>query len=171
MIHYSLRCAVGHEFDGWFRSIAAFDQQAVDGHLACPVCGSSKVGRAPMAPNLARRRDAAIGPSSAENQDIAGTGVTAPAPPSPAAPPAEIGAMPDPAPDAAAVRAALLHLRQMVESRCDHVGAAFPEEARRIHYGEAPIRGIYGEATPREVDELREEGIAIGKIPWVRSDA
>ena len=67
----------------------------------------------------------------------------------------------------AQLRAALVELRRQVENGCDYVGPQFAEEARRIHYGEADPRGIYGEASADESRELAEEGINFGRIPWV----
>ena len=67
----------------------------------------------------------------------------------------------------AQLRAALVELRQQVETHCDYVGPQFAEEARRIHYGEADPHGIYGEASESESRELAEEGIKFGRIPWV----
>jgi hypothetical protein len=61
----------------------------------------------------------------------------------------------------------LVELRRKVEENCDYVGDRFAEEARRIHYGEVEERGIYGEATEAETTELKEEGIEVGRIPWV----
>jgi hypothetical protein len=72
-------------------------------------------------------------------------------------------------PSPADIRAALLELRSAVEQNCDYVGTEFPEEARKIHYGEADRRNIYGEATAEEATELVEEGIEFGKIPWLPS--
>jgi hypothetical protein len=69
------------------------------------------------------------------------------------------------------MRAALLELRRQVESHCDYVGERFAEEARRIHYGEIDPRGIYGEATTEESEALAEEGIEVGRIPWIQTDA
>ena len=68
---------------------------------------------------------------------------------------------------AAQARRALLELRRQVELNCDYVGARFPEEARRIHYGEADPRGIYGESTAEEADALKEEGVQVQRIPWL----
>lgn len=67
----------------------------------------------------------------------------------------------------ARLRRALLKLRDAVESQSENVGTAFAEEARKIHYGEAPVRNIYGDATPEEAEELAEEEIAFARIPWV----
>jgi hypothetical protein len=70
-------------------------------------------------------------------------------------------------------RAARLHrqlseLRRCVEENFDHVGRKFPEEARKIHYGEAEPRNIYGESTEQEARSLSEEGVRIARIPWLR---
>ncbi|MBV9827064.1 MAG: DUF1178 family protein [Alphaproteobacteria bacterium] len=67
----------------------------------------------------------------------------------------------------AQMRAALVELRRQVETHCDYVGEQFPEEARRIHYGEADPHPIYGEASAEEAKELSEEGIEVGRIPWI----
>ncbi|HVC57654.1 MAG TPA: DUF1178 family protein [Stellaceae bacterium] len=67
----------------------------------------------------------------------------------------------------AQLRTALLELRHQVETNCDYVGERFAEEARKIHYGEVDAHGIYGEATADESQELKEEGISFGRIPWV----
>jgi hypothetical protein len=70
------------------------------------------------------------------------------------------------------VRAALLKLRAEVEKNCDYVGPEFANEARRIHNGEAPARGIYGESTEAEVEALEDDGIGVAQIPWLpRADS
>lgn len=69
----------------------------------------------------------------------------------------------------AEARRVLGELRRQVEDKCDYVGAGFPEEARKIHYGETPARPIYGEASSDQASELRDEGIEIASIPWVET--
>ena len=151
MIHYALRCGRGHGFDGWFRHSAAFEAQAADGSLVCPTCADCAIQRAPMSPKIGRRR----GKPEAS--------VAAPAA-SPAASSAET--MPD------GLRAVLQRMRAEVERRCDYVGPAFAETVRAMHQGEAPARGVYGEASPEEASALREDGIEVASIPWVkRADA
>jgi hypothetical protein len=71
----------------------------------------------------------------------------------------------------AQMRAALIELRRQVETNCDYVGERFAEEARRIHYGEVDPHGIYGEASLDEARELSDEGIEVGRIPWIQTDA
>ncbi|HWD57513.1 MAG TPA: DUF1178 family protein [Stellaceae bacterium] len=66
----------------------------------------------------------------------------------------------------AQMRQMLVKMRQQVEKNCDYVGEQFAEEARKIHYGEADPRGIYGEASDAESKALAEEGIEFGRIPW-----
>jgi hypothetical protein len=72
-----------------------------------------------------------------------------------------------PAISPAQFRAALVEMRRQIETNCDYVGNRFAEEARRIHYGEIDPHGIYGEASPEESQELSDEGISFGRIPWL----
>lgn len=150
MIHYQLLCDQDHGFDGWFRDSAGFDAQAKRGLVECPQCGSVAVRRALMAPAVSRSREVAA-PQAAPAAEAA------------AAPPMTVGGerIPD------HIRAVLQRLRAEVEKNCDYVGPEFAEEARRIHNGETEARGIYGETTPEEAEALAEEGIEIGRIPWL----
>jgi hypothetical protein len=153
MIHYQLRCADDHGFDGWFKDSAAFEQQAKRGLVTCPECGESRVRRALMAPAIGRR-----------GATVDQTG--APAPPStpmptPTPAPEKTVAMPD------QLRAALQRIRAEVERTADYVGPSFAEEARRIHRGETEQRSIYGESSPEQAEALAEEGIEVARIPWV----
>jgi len=68
------------------------------------------------------------------------------------------------------MRQALAELRAKVEADCDYVGPQFAEEARRIHYGEAEARGIYGETSSDEAEALAEEGVPFARIPWLPKD-
>jgi hypothetical protein len=68
------------------------------------------------------------------------------------------------------VRAALKQLRKTVEDTSDYVGKEFPEEARKMHYGESEKRNIYGEASEDEAKELSEEGVPVTQIPWIEKD-
>ncbi len=175
MIHYQLQCADGHEFDGWFPGSAAFDEQAAAGLLSCPICANTSVTRAMMAPFVPKKSNAVVParPKAVAVPQPAADGVTrlsdAPgvtrlsdAPGVTRLPDAPgVTRLPD------AMRAALQRLRAEIEAHCDHVGPDFAEEARRIHYGEAPVRGIYGDATPEQAEALADEGIEIGRIPWL----
>lgn len=154
MIHYQLRCAAGHEFDGWFKDSNGFEVQAESGFVACPSCGNTDVMRALMTPGIARK-GREIAPVAAPEQPEPSVGQ-----------PAAGGVMPD------SVRAALHKLREEVEKNCDYVGAGFADEARRIHNGETMPRGIYGESSDEEAEALEEDGIAFARIPWApRNDS
>ncbi|MCC7273056.1 MAG: DUF1178 family protein [Alphaproteobacteria bacterium] len=143
MILFNLRCASGHEFEGWFRNGDTFERQAKAKSVACPVCGVAEVEKALMAPRIGKgTREPAVDPKV----------------------PAKID------PEQAKVAEMLKVLREarrLVEENLDYVGPNFAEEARKIHYGETEKHGIYGESTQEEAEALREEGIEFGRIPWV----
>jgi hypothetical protein len=142
VIVYSLNCSQGHAFEGWFRDSAAYDAQAVDGKLVCPLCNSHKIEKAPMAPSL----PSAVG----ERKSV------------PAASASD---------ELRKMRQFMTGLRKYVEDNADYVGPRFPEEARKIHYGETEERHIYGEATPDEARELIEEGVDVAPLPPDLNDA
>jgi hypothetical protein len=158
MIHYDLQCGKGHRFDGWFRDSAAFDAQAARGLVECPECGGNDVARALMAPRVARTL-----PTPQQPAPEAETAAPAPEPPAKPQAPVAVGGAKLPA----QVLAMLQRLRAEVERNCDYVGPQFAAEARRIHEGEAEVRGIYGEATPEEAESLTQDGIEVSRIPWV----
>jgi len=144
MIIFDLACTRGHRFEGWFASGDAFEQQHAGGHVRCPVCDDAEVSRLPSAHVAVSK----------------GGQLSVRAPAAPAAP------APAPVPDVTAGLPAELvaKLREIVRST-ENVGARFPEEARRIHYEEAPARAIRGQASPEEADSLREEGIDFAPLP------
>lgn len=150
MIRYALACAEGHGFDGWFRSSDDFDRQRARGLLSCAHCGSQEVEKALMAPSVRVRDDDRPAPMP---MPMPAPGPAAPAP----------VAMPDPR--QAELIAAMRELKQKLIAEAENVGGNFPEEARKIHYGEAPERGIYGAASADEAKALIEEGIGILPLP------
>ena len=160
MICYRLRCtAESHHFEGWFRSGEAFDRQSLAGLVACPVCASTSVERALMAPAVVgsgKRRHAAAAPAALEGEVMPPTSAPAPAAPSIG------GEMP------AMMRALLTRVREEVERTCDDVGAEFADQAIRMHRGEVEKRGIYGQTTEVEREILADEGVDIARIPWLK---
>lgn len=150
MILFELKCTADHRFEAWFRDGAAYDAQAAAGTIACPVCGDTGVTKAPMAPRIVKSRSRPA-PEKSE----------------PGAPQGGGGTEKAPQDVQGEVMRQLAELRRAVETNCDYVGDRFAEEARRIHYGETDPRGIYGEATPGDVAELKEEGVTIRRIPWL----
>ncbi|AXK82049.1 DUF1178 family protein [Pseudolabrys taiwanensis] len=154
MIKYALVCDKGHEFESWFADSAAYDKQVKRKLVTCPACNSAKVEKAIMAPRLAtsKQRKGAI-----EMQIPAETPAAAEAPT--AAPVAMMS------PQEQEFRAKLKELRDHLTKNAENVGAKFPEQARKMHYGEIEHRSIYGEASPEEAKELAEEGVEFHPIP------
>ena len=140
MIRYSLTCDNAHEFEGWFSESADFDRQVATGFLTCPVCHSAAVSKLLMAPSVSTAR------RKDERQTLAMDAMR---------------------------REALQKLKEAVaavKANSEDVGTQFPEEARKIHYGEADARGIIGQATFDEAQALLEEGIEIAAIPVLPED-
>jgi hypothetical protein len=137
----NLRCGNGHGFEGWFASDDDFMAQNGRALIECPLCADKVIGRMPAAPRLNL------------------SGAREPATASP------VQLKPQPADLQAAWLAGVRHLMANTED----VGARFAEEARRIHYGEKPNRGIRGQATPEEREALQEEGIETLAIPLPRA--
>jgi len=154
VIRYSLVCDKRHEFESWFADSAAYDKQAKRGLVSCPLCGSTKVEKAMMAPRLARKHKS--------------TPIKLPdgAPSAPAAgPPVANAPVAMMSPQEKEFRAKLKELRDHLTANADNVGKKFPEEARKMHYGEIEHRSIYGEASPQDAKELHEEGIEFHPLP------
>ena len=158
MIHYALICEKGHSFESWFADSAAYDKQAKRKQVACPHCGSAKVEKAIMAPRLASSNK---GPAPIEAPPQPETPAPAPAAPAPVA---------MLSPQEREVRAKLKELRDHLTKNADNVGAKFPEQARKMHYGEIEHRSIYGEATPEDAKALAEEGIEFHPLPILPDD-
>lgn len=152
MIRYALVCDKGHAFESWFADSGAYDRQVKRKLVTCPSCGSAKVEKAIMAPRLSTAK------KGAEQMEA----------PPPTPTPSEV---PAPAPVAMLspqereLRAKLKELREHVIKNAENVGARFTEEARKMHYGEAERRSIYGVASPKDAAELAEEGIDFHSLP------
>jgi hypothetical protein len=159
MIRYALACDKGHQFESWFADSAAYDKQAKRALVACPHCGSTKVEKAIMAPRIlatrlagARKRQT---PVEASVSDVA----------TPAAAPETSAPVAMMTPQEQELRGKLKELRDHLTRNADNVGTKFPDEARKMHYGETEHRSIYGVATADDAKELAEEGIAFHPLP------
>lgn len=138
MIVYELGCTNGHRFEGWFASSAEFERQRSDKLLTCPMCASDGIERLPHASYVSRGavEKGQQAPARANAKHYANL--------------------------AADMMAKLV---DTIIEKTEDVGQAFPEEARKIHYREAPERHIRGTATPREVEALKDEGIEVVAVP------
>jgi hypothetical protein len=159
MIRYALRCERDHSFESWFQSSSAYDSQVKRKLVSCPICGSVKIDKAIMAPQIVGKKR----PDGAE-----------PAPAAPTAPPAEVlppaGATPLVMTQERELRAKLKELRDHIVKNADNVGERFPNEARKMHYGEIEHRPIYGEASPDEARALIDEGVEVSPLPVLPED-
>jgi hypothetical protein len=156
MIRYTLRCERDHAFESWFQSSAAYETQEKRKLVTCPVCGSAKVERAIMAPRIVSKKgrdSAAPAPAPA-----APTDVTAPA------------STPLMMAQERELRAKLKELRDHIVKNADNVGERFPNEARKMHYGDIEHRPIYGEASPDEARALIDEGVEVSPLPVLPDD-
>ncbi len=142
MIVYDLECEHSHRFEGWFGSAGDFDSQLAEKLLSCPVCSSGNVVRRPSASYLNTgaaelpKREVQKSPGASVPQQYANI-----------------------SPEMVA------KVIEHIVNNTEDVGNQFAEEARKIHYNEAPERHIRGVASPREVDSLREEGIEVVSLP------
>jgi hypothetical protein len=146
MIKYALACEQAHEFESWFPSSEAFETQRKRGFVTCPYCDSARVEKQVMAPSVARKDKL---------------------PDAPAPGPQPVAVLSDREQE---IRAALRALRDHVMKNAENVGKGFVEEARKMHYGEAEERSIYGEADLAEARALLEEGIDVLPLPVVPDD-
>lgn len=149
MIKYALVCEQKHNFEVWFSDSADYDKQRKRGLVTCPVCDSKKIEKAIMAPALGRGTKKRGAPAPVET-------------PTPLSAPEPVAMI---SPQEQEFRAKLKELRDHLTKNADNVGSKFPEEARKMHYGEIEHRSIYGEASPQEAKELHEEGIEFHPIP------
>jgi len=135
---FNLCCDQDHAFEGWFASAQAFDAQLASGLLECPLCGSHEVVMTPSAPRL---NLGGAQPPAAVKEPVAMSNDDS-------------------------MRAALLQMARTIVANSEDVGESFPEEARRIHYAEAPKRSIRGVASKDEAAELADEGIEVMPLPF-----
>ena len=159
MIRYALRCERDHTFESWFQDSAAYDQQVKRKLVSCPVCESVRIEKAIMAPRIVGKK----GRERVEQVEQAAAPAT-PAPP----------ATQEPTPLVMAqereLRAKLKELRDHIVKNADNVGERFPNEARKMHYGEIEHRPIYGEASPEEAKSLIDEGVEVSPLPVLPED-
>ena len=154
IIIYDLECEYSHRFEGWFRSNEDFDDQREQKLLTCPEFGTSAIRKVPSRINIGGKAPVGSKGGEAKSADV------------PAAPAAQ-------KPNSVDVATAFVMARQAIQALINHsedVGDRFAEEARKIHYEEAPIRAIRGQASPEEFEELRDEGIEVIALPVLPSE-
>ncbi len=166
MIVFDLKCLENHQFEAWFKSSSAYEEQLKAGHVTCPFCGCAEIRKAPMAPNITAKSN-----QKTEVQKTTETSGNPIAPAAPAAAPnsvATAASNDDLGKMVAAAEEFISGVRKHVEDNFENVGNNFADEARKIHYGESEKRGIYGESTKEETLELIDEGIDVLPVPMAK---
>jgi len=154
MIRYNLRCEKGHAFESWFQSSAAYEAQEKRKLVSCPTCGSVKVERAIMAPQIVTRKGREQTPPPPTTTAEAGGSESTPL----------LMAQ------ELELRTKLKELRDHIVKNADNVGERFPNEARKMHYGDIEHRPIYGEASAEEARALIDEGVEVSPLPVLPDD-
>ena len=157
MIRYTLRCDRGHDFESWFQSSGAYDSQVKRKLVSCPACGSAKVEKAIMAPQIGKKAKVRAAEAEVVAAPTASTEVST-------------GSTPLMMAQEAELRAKIKELRDHVTKNADNVGEKFPDQARAMHYGDIEHRPIYGEASPDEARSLIDEGIEVSPLPVLPGD-
>jgi hypothetical protein len=141
MIIFDLTCKHGHRFEGWFQSAAAFDTQLARRLVSCPICGSGEIRRIPSAIHLGKTPEVEVPPANAAVVNPQGELLNA--------------------------------YRKLVATmiaNSEDVGTEFANEARKIHYLEAPERSIRGQASEQEFEALREEGVEVLRLSVLKKE-
>lgn len=141
MIVFDLACDNAHSFEGWFGSSEDFARQQAGGMVVCPVCESTAVTKAPMAPAVPAKGNR--GPSE------------------PAVRPLANHAMPA---GVAEALKALATAQARALAKSEWVGDRFAEEVRAMHYGEAEEKQVHGRASRDDAVALLEEGIPVAPL-------
>ena len=157
MIVFDVTCKNDHTFEGWFKDSDTFESLASKGEVACPICNDTNVRKGLVAPRLGGMRKGKDGTSAPEPAEAAQAGDNGKAQGDKQKANTE---------EFREFLSAVRELKRHVEENSTYVGDRFPEEARKIHYGETEQQSIYGEATPKEAAELNDEGIDFHRIPW-----
>jgi hypothetical protein len=150
---YNLACPLDHRFEGWFASEEDCLAQQDKGMLACPVCDSTEIARMPSAPHIAKSASTDLTLANTESASLSGDVVAL--------------TSNDHSQLEAKVQAAFLKGMRDLMGSSEDVGSGFAEEARKIHYKEAPERSIRGQTTLDEAEALRDEGIEVMAVPFI----
>jgi hypothetical protein len=150
MIAFDLVCkAGGHRFEGWFGSSADYESQVAGGLLICPLCSDTEVSKAVMAPNVGRKGNQATAQEPRRNSDEA----------------VAVANIPEMPAEMVEAIGKIAKMQAKMLEKSDWVGDRFADEARAIHYGDAPDRIIHGNATIDDARDLHDEGIAVAPLP------
>jgi hypothetical protein len=135
MILFDLKCDSEHIFEAWFDDSDSFKNQLKNKLISCPFCDSTKIFKSIMSPNVVSKSNSSNKIRSNIQKNIN------------------------------LQKSYMNKLKKEIENKFEYVGKKFPNEARKIHYGEVADKPIYGDATESEVTDLLDEGIDLVKLP------
>ena len=140
MIKFDLICKNQHIFEASFDDSRSFEKQKRKKQIECPFCNSLEISKSVMAPNISDKSTSSAKINREKKKLFSN------------------------------YNKQLNKIRSEIEKNFTYVGKKFPEEARKIHYGEAKDKPIYGEATEKESQELVDEGISLVKLPFSKKE-
>ena len=157
MIKYKLKCrskicSDEKEFDGWFKSIEAYEEQKLQRLINCPICGSDKVEKLLTSPSLKTNKNKTSDikdkqfKNSKNNETFLGNV------------------------DSDNISTLLRTLKKEVQKNSTFVGNEFVSQVRSMKEGKIKEKPIHGHGTNKEIKELRDEGIDVVNIPWISED-
>ena len=157
MIKYQLKCrskicSDEKEFDGWFKSIDAYEKQKLQRLINCPICGSEKVEKLLTTPSLKTNKNKTsdikdkLFKNSKKNETFLGNV------------------------DSDNISTLLRTLKKEVQKNSTFVGNEFVSQVRSMKEGKIKEKPIHGHGTNKEIKELRDEGIDVINIPWISED-
>ncbi len=148
-----LQCQHHHSFEGWFASEDDFQSQNTRSLVECPLCGDHQITKMLSAPRLnLSGASQALSPESSQASAQPSSQALAVESSAAAVMPLE-------------AQQAWLHMVQHVLAHTEDVGGQFAQEARKMHYGEAPERAIRGQVSKEETSALLDEGISVMPLP------
>ena len=140
MIKFDLICENQHIFEASFDDSNSFEKQKRKKQIECPLCNSSSISKSVMAPNISGKSTSSAKINREKKKLFSN------------------------------YNKQLNKIKSEIEKNFTYVGKKFPEEARKIHYGEAKDKPIYGEATEKESQELVDEGIGLVRLPFSKKE-
>ena len=157
MIKYQLKCKTSFcfnekEFDGWFKSIEAYENQKLQGLINCPICGSDNVVKLLTAPSVKTNADKTSGDNDYQQKKSKNNG----------------NSLANKNLDN--ISTLLRTIKKEIQNNSTFVGDKFVSQVRSMKEGKIKEKPIHGHGTNKEIQELRDEGIDVVNIPWISDD-
>ena len=157
MIKYKLKCKSTFcvnekEFDGWFQSIEAYENQKLENLINCPICGSDNVVKILAAPrfNINIDKTNINNDNQQKNKKNNGNFLANK--------------------NSDNISTLLRTIKKEVQKNSTFVGDEFVSQIRSMKKGKIKEKPIHGHGTNKEIQELRDEGIDVVNIPWISED-